>query len=103
VLPSRTAVPTFAMSFVDVRGIRHAVEVQAESLYEAAVLAVKAFRSDPWIERVGSATVFDVDVRELSTNHSLSLQHVERWLDGTTSSQLEASKKAKFNMLMVKG
>ena len=91
------------MSFVDVRGIRHTVEVQAESLYEAAVLAVKAFRSDPWIERVGPATLLDVEVREPSTKHSMSLQQVERWLDGATSSPVEASKKAKLKMLIVRG
>ena len=99
----RVSVRACAVSFVDVRGIRHTVEVQAESLYEAAVLAVKAFRSDPWIERVGPATVLDVDVREPSTRHSLSLQQVERWLDGVTSSPLEASKKAKLKMLMIRG
>ena len=30
-----------AVSFADVRGIRHAVEVQAESLFEAAILGVR--------------------------------------------------------------
>ena len=91
------------MSFVDLRGIRHTADVQAESLYEAAVLAIKVFRSDPWMERVGPATVLEIDVREPSTRHSLSLQQIERWLDGTTSSPLEASKKAKLKMLMIKG
>jgi hypothetical protein len=92
-----------AVSFVDGRGIRHSVEVQAESLYEAAVLGVKAFRTDPWLERVGPATILDVEVREPATNHSLSLEQVERWLDGATSSPAEASKKAKLKMLIVRG
>jgi len=42
-----------AVSFADVRGIRHTVEVQAESLFEAAILGVRTFRGDPWIEHVG--------------------------------------------------
>jgi hypothetical protein len=92
-----------SVSFTDTRGIRHSVEVQAESLYEAVVLAVKVFRADPWIERVGPASVLDVEVREPAAKHSLSLQQVERWLDGATSSPLEASKKAKLRVLMVKG
>jgi hypothetical protein len=79
------------------------VEVQAESLYEAVVLAVKVFRSDPWIGRVGPASVLDVEVREPAARYSLSLQQVERWLDGLTSSPLEASKKAKLRTLMIKG
>jgi hypothetical protein len=34
------------VSFVDVRGIRHSVDVEADSLFEAAVLAVKRFRQE---------------------------------------------------------
>jgi hypothetical protein len=90
------------VSFVDARGIRHAVDVQAESLYEAVVLGVSTLRTDPWIERVGRSTTLDVEVREPGTRHSITLQQVERWLDGVTSSPLEASKKAKLRVLMVK-
>jgi hypothetical protein len=95
-------VRTCTVSFADTRGIRHAVDVQAESLYEAVVLAVTMLRADPWIERVGPSTALDVEVREPATRHSLSLLQVERWLDGATSSPLEASKKAKLRVLMVK-
>jgi hypothetical protein len=42
---------TCAVSFADVRGVRHTAEVQAETLYEAVVLAVRVFRADPWLER----------------------------------------------------
>jgi hypothetical protein len=70
------------VSFADVRGIRHGIEVQAESLYEAVVLAVRAFRQDPWLERLGPATVIDVEIREPGMKHSLSLQQVESWLAG---------------------
>jgi ATP-dependent exoDNAse (exonuclease V) beta subunit len=56
-----------AVSFADVRGIRHTVEVQAESLFEAAILGVRTFRGDPWIEHIGPATVLDIEVREPAT------------------------------------
>jgi hypothetical protein len=36
--------PRCVVSFVDSDGIRHAVEVEAESLFEAAALAISAFR-----------------------------------------------------------
>jgi len=35
---------TCIVSFVDLDGIRHSVEVEAESLYEAGVLAIRVFR-----------------------------------------------------------
>jgi hypothetical protein len=95
------AVRTCAVSFVDHRGILHTAEVSAESLYEAAVLAVRTFRSDPWIERFGPGVTLDVEIREPSTTHAITLQQVERWLEGTTTNPLEATKKAKLKNLLV--
>src|ERR1700752_1261759 len=89
------------VSFKDMRGIRHAVEVEAESLYEAVVFAVRRFRDDAWAEQIGAATVLDVEVRQPATTPSISLQQVERWLGGATSSPNEATKKAKLKTLLV--
>jgi hypothetical protein len=89
------------VSFKDVRGIRHAADVEAESLYEAVVLGVRRLNQDAWIERIGPATVLDVEVRTPGTTHSISLQQVERWLAGATTNPSEASKKAKLKMLLV--
>ena len=97
------AVKACTVSFVDTRGTRHSVSVEAESVYEAAVLAVRRFRKDPWVERVGVATMLDIEVREPSTNHAVSLQQVERWLAGVTTSPSEASKKAKLKLILVQG
>lgn len=94
------AVRVCTVSFKGVRGIRHSVDVEAESLYEAAVIAVSRFRRDAWSEQISNATVLDVDVHEPSTKHSISLQQVERWLAGTTPNPTEASKKAKLKMIL---
>ena len=89
------------VSFKDPRGIRHSVEVEAESLFEAVVFAVSRFRKDPWAGQVANATLLDVEVREPSMRHSISLQQVERWLGGATPNPSEASKKAKLKMILV--
>jgi len=89
------------VSFQDVRGIRHSVDVEAESLYEAVVLAVRRFRQDHWTEQVGRATVLDVEAREPATKHSISLQQGERWLSGATPNPNETTKKAKLKMILV--
>ena len=67
------------------------------------MLAIQLFRADPWLERVGPATVLDVDVRHPGTKHAISLQQVERWLAGATTNPNEASKKAKLKMILVQG
>ena len=97
------AVRTCAVSFVDIRGIKHTVEVEAESLYEAAVVAACRFRKDRWIQQIAPATVLDVEVREPSARHSISLQQVERWLAGATSNPYEAMKKAKLKTMLIQG
>jgi hypothetical protein len=96
------ALRTCTVSFKDMRGIRHSVDVEAESLYEAAVLAVQRLRRDPWTEQVGNATVLDIEIREPATTHSLTIQQVERWLAGKTTNPNEALKKAKLKMMLVK-
>jgi hypothetical protein len=89
-----------AVSFADGRGIRHTVEVQAESLFEAAILGVHTFRGDPWIEHVGPAMVLDIEVREPAAKHAITMMQVERWLEGASTSPNEGVKKAKLRDLL---
>ena len=91
------------VSFTDVRGIRHSVDVDAESLYEAAVMGIRRLNDDPWLERIGAATVLEIEVRTPGTTHAITLQQVERWLAGATRNPYESMKKAKLKMLLVKG
>jgi len=89
-----------AVSFADVRGIRHTVEVHAESLFEAAVLAVRTFKGDPWIEHVGPATVLEIEVREPTARHAITMAQVQRWLEGASTSPNEGVKKARLKDLL---
>jgi hypothetical protein len=50
------AVRTCVVSFVGPSGIRHSVEVEAETLFEAAVLAVTRFRQNIWGKAVTAGT-----------------------------------------------
>ena len=95
--------PSAHRHFKDMRGIRHATEVEAESLFEAAVLGIRRLNEDPWLEKVGPATVLEVEVRNPGTTHAISLQQVERWLAGATTNPNKASKKVKLKMLLMRG
>ena len=90
-----------AVSFTDVRGIRHSADVEAESLYEAAVQGIRRLNQDPWIERIGPGTKLEIEVHEPSTKHVLSVDQVERWLAGATANPTEATKKKKLKLLLV--
>lgn len=72
---------TCVVSFVDSTGIRHSVEVGAESLYEAAALAVREFRRHPWVDDVepGTVTPLSIKVKTPATTHEVSIQQLQRW------------------------
>ncbi len=89
------------VSFKDGRGIRHSVEVEADSLFEAAVVGTCRLSADPWLDQVGPATVLEFEIREPATTHVISLQQVERWLSATSANPSEASRKAKLKMMLV--
>ena len=78
-----------AVSFTDVRGIKHTADVEAESLYEAAVQGIRRLNQDPWIERIGPGTKLEIEVREPAVTHALSAE------------QAEATRKAKLKLLLV--
>jgi hypothetical protein len=90
-----------AVSFTDVRGIRHSADVEAESLFEAAVQGIRRLNQDPWIERIGPGTKLEIDVREPAARHVLTVEQVERWLAGSTTNPTEATKKKKLKLLLV--
>ena len=52
------------VSFTDADGVIQVVHVSAESLYEAAVLGLKALNRPDWIEAVGPYTRITVRVHE---------------------------------------
>jgi hypothetical protein len=91
------------VGFKDMRSIRHSTDVEAESLFEAAVLGIRRLNEDLWLEKIGPTTVLAIEVRNPGTTHAISLQQVERWLAGATTNPSEASKKVKLKMLLMRG
>jgi hypothetical protein len=95
------SVKACSVSFTDVRGIRHTAEVEAESLYEAAVQGIRRLNQDPWLERIGPGTKLEIEIREPSAKHVLTVEQVQRWLAGATKNPTEATRKAKLKLLLV--
>jgi hypothetical protein len=88
------------VSFTDSRGIKHSVEVTADSLFEAAVLGVKILRAGDWNDPPGQTTAIEVEVRNPGIKHTVRLGHIARWLNGSSSSPAESMKKVKLRKLL---
>src|SRR6266478_5148433 len=84
---------------VDMDGVRHSVEVDAEGLYEAAVLGLAAFKKhDLELHPKGMATL-DVEVRSTIT-HTVSVRTVHEWLRRGVMTPKEAVLKERLRALL---
>ena len=94
------ALRTCTVSFRGPSGIRHSVDVTAESVYEAAALGVSALRRDGWADALALGTELEVQVREPPTCHRVTVHQIHRWCDGIASSPDETLKKRKLKQLL---
>ena len=88
------------VSFTDGHGIKHTVDVTADSLFEAAVRGVKALRSGAWNEPPGEAVLLEIEVSNPCVKHTVSLGQVARWLNGASASPRESMKKIALRKLL---
>ena len=88
------------VSFKSATGISHSVDVEADTLYEAAGLGLARLKKDGWIEGLGPGTRLEIAVREPSTLHSLTVQQVQRWANSVTTSPAEVLRRTKVRHLL---
>ena len=91
---------TCTVTLTDVRGCRHSVEVLAESLFEAAALGLKLLRDDGWVDHPGPATRLEIQVKTPAVRHELTVQQIQRWLEGASISPNEMVRKAKLKAML---
>ena len=88
-------------SFTDSEGIRHDVEVSASTLYEAAALAIGAFRRCHFTTNpLGPATRLTITVKPPATAHELPVGKIEAWLQSGGKSPSEQVLKERLRKLL---
>ena len=85
------------VSYVDLDGIRHSVEVEAEGLYEASVLAICAFRKHELTP--AGITELQVEVHS-SVTHTLPVRKVHEWLQRGVRTPKEAVLKERLRTML---
>jgi hypothetical protein len=98
--PLAVAVRACTVSFTGPSGVRHSVEVSAESVYEAAALGLSQLRRDEWADQISPGTPVEVTVREPATTHTVSLAQIRRWCDGVAVSPDELQKRKRVKALI---
>ena len=83
-----------AVYFVDPDGVRHCAEVEATSVFEAAILAICAFRAHGCAP--GQASTLVVEVRGPTVHHAVTVNKVENWLQRSARSPAETLAKERL-------
>ena len=73
---------TCTVSYCDLKGVQHVIEVTVDSLYEAVAQGLRVFRENDWIDKVGRGqTTISVAVSHPEVQHKVRIQDFERWLE----------------------
>jgi hypothetical protein len=94
------ATMTCTVNFTGPSGVRHGVEVSADSLYEAAIVGFSLLKKDGWVEPIAPGTRLEIQVKHPATTHSVSLAQLRRWVDGVAISPEETLRKRKLKELL---
>jgi hypothetical protein len=88
------------VSFAGPSGVRHSVEVAAESIYQAAAVGVSALKNSGWADAIAPETELEVQVRGPATCHRLTVQQIRRCCDGVAVSPDETLRKRRLKQLL---
>lgn len=92
---------TCTVSYCDLKGVAHVIEVTADSLYEAVAQGLRVFRENDWIDEVGRGqTTISVVVRQPEVEHKVRVQEFERWLETQGRTPAEVSLKGRLRELL---
>ena len=89
------------MSCRDLKGIEHAIEVTADSLYEAVAQGLRAFRENEWVDEIGGGLMtIVVVVRQPGVEHKVRVREFEQWLESQGRTPAEMSLKHRLQELL---
>ncbi len=87
------------VALTDPSGVRHTVEVSAESVFEAAALGLAAMKREAWVDGPGRAAKLQVTVVGPVVRHEVAVERVLAWLDGVTTSPTDLLKKQRLKAM----
>jgi hypothetical protein len=89
------------VSFRAQDGSARAVEVTAETLYEAAALALGEFKRSEWdLGGIAPASVLEVRIKPPVVTHTVSVRSIYSWLEGVSRSPRERLVKERVKGLL---
>jgi hypothetical protein len=85
----------------DMDGVSHAVDVTAETLYEAVALGMAAIRTDDWATGIAQGlNTVKVRLTNVPVEHEVVLKDFTSWLDKTNGSPREMSDRKRIKSIL---
>jgi hypothetical protein len=85
----------------DLKDTAHALDVTAETLYEAVAQALATVRGQHWVADIGRGlTTVTVKVRNPEVTHIVKIQDFENWLNRGCKSPAETVLKARLRQML---
>ena len=89
------------VTFTGLNGLRHSVDLEADSVHEAAVLALQAFKKSSFVDLApGLATRLQVSVREPLVTHEVSVVKLRQWVAQGSVNPNEVSKRQRLKAIL---
>jgi hypothetical protein len=87
------------VSFEDSHGIRHTAEVTADTVYEAAVLGIRAISTE-WAEEPRLMTRIAVEVKAPAVRHELTFKLLQEWLCKGSRTPKEMARRGRLKAML---
>ena len=87
------------MSCRSSNGVEHAVEVTAQTLYEAAARGLRIFRENDWVSNVEQSGL-TIRVKQPEVEHHVRIREFESWLMAAGKSPAEQALKSDLRNLL---
>ena len=91
---------TCRVSFLDVAGAEHAVEVTARSLFEAVARGLHILRQNDWVDTIYQNSTITIAVKEPQVEHKVRIRDFESWLASNGKSPAEQALKSDLRALL---
>lgn len=89
------------VAYRDASGFQHETTVEAETVYEAAVVAVVSWRVSRTGRGPGRNSVMEITPKDSPTTYRVTLAKIEAWLaDRTGKSRGEVDRKKKLRRIL---
>jgi hypothetical protein len=95
------AVRSCRVTFQDLDGVSHTVEVTAATLYEAVAQGLTALRGNEWVAGIAEGSnAVRVSVADVRVEHEVQLRDFMKWLEKTNGSPREMSNRHRIRAIL---